>query len=97
MSDKDSLVWVGHRDADFCWLFSHAFIFLLGATALEPSVSLVVFLVVVLLFWLIFAVVADMAKNRGHSPWPWWIKSVFWSPFGSMIVLWLFFDVVDDE
>ncbi len=41
------------------------------------------------LFWLI----GNMARARGHSPWPWWILAVFWSPFGSIIILWLFFPV----
>lgn len=49
------------------------------------------------LIYLIFAVVGDMAKARGHSPWLWWFISLVWSPFGSMFVLWLFFDVQDEE
>ncbi len=64
---------------------------------MEFSLPLIVLLVAVLLFWLIFWTVGEMARARGHSPWPWWIISLCWSPFGSMVVLWLFFDVVDDE
>ncbi len=60
-------------------------------------IALIFLLVFVVVTWLIFAVVGDMAKDRGHSPWPWWIISFFWSPFGSMFVLWLFFDVVETD
>jgi uncharacterized RDD family membrane protein YckC len=45
------------------------------------------------LIYFVFAKVGDMAKARGHSPWPWWFISLAWSPFGSMFVLWLFFRV----
>ncbi len=64
---------------------------------LDLLVPLLVLVFAILVIWLIFSVVGDMAKARGHSPWPWWIISVFWSPFGSMIVLWLFFDVADED
>ena len=39
----------------------------------------------------ILKIVGDMAVARGHSPWAWWFVSLAWSPFGSMFVLWLFF------
>lgn len=48
--------------------------------------------------WLIFALfqtVGDMAVKRGHNPWPWWLLCLYWSPFGSIVVLWLFFKPVD--
>lgn len=45
------------------------------------------------LIYFIFAKVGNMASARGHSPWPWWFISLAWSPFGSMLVLWLFFPV----
>lgn len=41
--------------------------------------------------WLLFKWIGDMARARGHSPWPWWFISLAWSPFGSIFVLWLFF------
>ncbi len=41
--------------------------------------------------WLIFAIVWQMAEDRGHNPWAWIIVSLCWSPFGSMFVLWMFF------
>ncbi|NOD88372.1 MULTISPECIES: hypothetical protein [unclassified Ruegeria] len=64
---------------------------------MEVGLPLILLLIGVLLFCLIFWAVGEMAKDRGHSPWPWWIVSVFWSPFGSMVVLWLFFDILDDK
>ncbi len=63
--------------------------------SVEGLVALIGMLAVLALVWVIFSIVGDMARDRGHSPWPWWIVSLCWSPFGSMIVLWLFFDVVD--
>ncbi|CUK19852.1 hypothetical protein RUE5091_04437 [Ruegeria denitrificans] len=63
---------------------------------LEALLPLLIFTLVILVIWLIFSVVGDMARARGHSPWPWWIISLCWSPFGSMLVLWIFFDVVDE-
>jgi uncharacterized membrane protein len=48
--------------------------------------------------WLIFALfqtVGDMAVKRGHNPWPWWLLSLSWSPFGSIIVMWLLFKPID--
>ncbi len=58
--------------------------------------ALLLFLCII---YLIFAAVGDMARARGHSPWPWWFISLAWSPFGSMFVLWMFFDLQgkDDE
>lgn len=60
-------------------------IFSLAASALFFALSI----------WLIFALfqlVGDMAVKRGHNPWPWWLLSLSWSPFGSIIVMWLFFE-----
>jgi len=51
----------------------------------------------VIIIWQLFALVGDMAEEREHSPWPWWILSVIWSPFGSIIILWMFFDVIEDK
>ena len=48
--------------------------------------------------WLIFAlfkIVGDMAIKRGHNPWPWWLLSLSWSPIGSILIMWLFFDIQD--
>ena len=47
--------------------------------------------------YLTFSLVGDMATARGHSPWPWWAISLLLSPFGSMLLLWVFFDVEDEE
>ena len=49
------------------------------------------------LIYFVFAVVSNMARARGHSPWPWWFISLAWSPFGAMVVLWMFFDIQDRE
>ncbi|MCV6823583.1 MULTISPECIES: hypothetical protein [Halocynthiibacter] len=43
--------------------------------------------------YLLFAIIGDMAKARGHSPWAWWTMSLLWSPIGSIFVLWLFFPI----
>ena len=56
------------------------------------AIALVLFII-----WQLFALIGDMAEDRGHSPWPWWILAVMWSPFGSIIILWMFFDVVEDK
>lgn len=63
----------------------------------EAFVPLLFVVFALLILWLVFSTVGDMAEARGHSPWPWWIISVCWSPFGSMIVMWLFFPVLDEE
>ncbi len=44
-----------------------------------------------------FVVIRDMAARRGHSPWPWWIIALCGSPFGAMLLLWLFFDVTETD
>ncbi len=49
---------------------------------MEIGLPLIFLLVAVLLTCLVFSIVGDMAKARGHSPWPWWIISLCWSPFG---------------
>lgn len=49
------------------------------------------------LVWQVFALVGDMARDRGKDPVPWWILSIFWSPFGSMLILWAFYDRKDGE
>lgn len=50
----------------------------------------------VAMIWLIralFVLVGEMARARGHNPWPWWLLSLAWSPLGAIVVLWLFFPV----
>jgi hypothetical protein len=42
-------------------------------------------------FWSFFATIGSMARDRGQSPWTWWMLSLFWSPFGSIAVMWFFF------
>ena len=65
---------------------------------LEMSTVLVILPFLLYVIYLIFAVEGEMARARGHSPWPWWFISLAWSPFGSMFVLWMFFDVqVEDN
>jgi len=53
-------------------------------------------LLIAIFFWLLRKV-GNMAKARGHNPWPWWILSIVWSLFGSIIILWLFFKVKEEE
>ncbi|MGB0158585.1 hypothetical protein [Thalassovita mediterranea] len=58
--------------------------------------TIVAFLFILIFFYAVYALFAhigDMARRRGHSPWPWWIISVLWSPFGSIAILWLFFEI----
>jgi len=43
--------------------------------------------------WQVFAIVGEMAEDRRHNPWPWWLLSLAWSPFAVMFILWLFFPV----
>jgi len=55
-------------------------------------------LLLIALIWFtcaLFALVGDMARDRGHNPWPWWLLSLSWSPIGSIVVMWLFFDPID--
>jgi len=63
----------------------------------ESLFALVAFGLVIAVFLLLLQTVGDMAKSRGHSPWPWWILFFVWSPFGSIIILWLFFDVLEED
>ncbi|MGR3815188.1 MAG: hypothetical protein ACU0AU_13915 [Cognatishimia activa] len=58
-----------------------------------PVLALIMLVLVLLFFWLLFSHIGDMARRRGHSPWPWWFLSVVWSPFGSIFVLWFFFPI----
>lgn len=48
------------------------------------------------LFYWIFATVWQMAEARGRNPWFWFLVSLCWSPFGSMFVLWAFYEVRSD-
>lgn len=50
-----------------------------------------------LMGWLLFSHIGDMARRREHNPWGWWFLSVVWSPFGSIFVLWAFFDIKDES
>ncbi len=45
----------------------------------------------------LFVIVGDMASARGHNPWPWWLLSLAWSPFAVMFILWVFFDVSENQ
>lgn len=51
---------------------------------------------VAVIVWL-FAVAGTMARRRNHSPWPWWLLSIAWSPLVSILILWIFFSVSDDD
>lgn len=63
---------------------------------IETIFALAVFGLKIAIVLLLLGKVRDMAKARGHSPWPWWILFFVWSPFGSMIILWVFFDVKEE-
>ncbi len=57
---------------------------------MEIAVSLLMYVFVIGVIIVLFVWVGDMAKARGHSPWPWWILSFFTSPFLAIIIMWLF-------
>jgi len=61
---------------------------------MEGFLTLAFLGVLAVLVWLVFAFVADMATARGQNPTLWVMVSIFWTPFGSMFVLWLFCPVV---
>ncbi len=63
----------------------------------EMLLILTAIVLVPALIFLIFSIVGDMAVARGHSPWPWWLLSLAWSPFATMIIMWLFFSVQDED
>lgn len=48
---------------------------------------------IVVIVWALFSLVGEMARVRGHNPWPWWLLSIAWSPVASIIILWMFFEV----
>lgn len=41
--------------------------------------------------WALYATVGEMAQDRGHSRWIWWMISMVWSPFIVIFVMWLLF------
>ena len=59
---------------------------------MDSAIISYVFIVFAIIIYLsLFVVVGDMAKARGHNPWPWWLLSLVWSVVGSIAILWLFF------
>ncbi|PHQ98869.1 MAG: hypothetical protein COB39_06970 [Marinosulfonomonas sp.] len=48
---------------------------------------------IVWIVWLIYALVWQMAQDRGHNPWGWLFISLFMSPFGAIFTMWLFFPI----
>ena len=63
----------------------------------EVILALTFILLVPLLIYLFFSIVGDMAVDRGHNPWPWWLLSIAWSPIITMIIMVMFFPVLDDD
>ena len=59
----------------------------------DALVTVLVYAVIVVIIWQVFALVWQMAEDRGHNPWGWMFISLCWSPFGSMFVMWLFFPI----
>ncbi|MCG7494773.1 hypothetical protein MHM86_14555 [Thalassobius sp. Cn5-15] len=64
---------------------------------MESILTLGVLLFFFYLIYLLFAHIGAMARRRGHNPWPWWVISVLWSPFGSIAILWLFFAIKSND
>ena len=49
------------------------------------------------LIWSLFVIIADMARERGRDPAGWVLLGLFWSPFGSMFLLWFVGDADTKE
>jgi hypothetical protein len=60
---------------------------------IDGILPLFVLALMVVIVWALFSLVGEMARDRGHNPWPWWLLSFAWSPIASIIILWLFFSV----
>jgi hypothetical protein len=61
----------------------------------ELIAALLLFAAAIWLMYALFALVGDMARDRGHNPWPWWLLSLSWSPIGPIVVMWLFFPPIE--
>jgi hypothetical protein len=72
----------------FVKAITNVFIDFIASLAMIAYVIAIIWLIV----WL-FKTVGEMARRRGHNPWPWWLLSLAWSPFAVMLILWVFFDV----
>lgn len=64
---------------------------------IEVILPLFCLALIIVIVWALFSLVGEMARDRGHNPWPWWLLSIAWSPIASIIVLWLFFSVEDSR
>lgn len=64
---------------------------------LEYLIIVLIAIVVLAALYLFLGLVRDMAKERGHNPWPWWLLSLAWSPIPTIIIMWLFFPPLTDE
>lgn len=60
---------------------------------MEAILTLVIFGVVLWLIWCLFALVGDMAENRGQDRLLWQVVALVINPFGAIIILWLFCSV----
>ncbi|MCZ4269035.1 hypothetical protein O4H48_14135 [Rhodobacteraceae bacterium G21628-S1] len=63
----------------------------------DVILPLFVLALMVVIVWALFSLVGEMARDRGHNPWPWWLLSIAWSPIASIIILWLFFSVEESN
>ncbi|WP_065332158.1 hypothetical protein [Tritonibacter mobilis] len=64
---------------------------------IDGILPLFVLALMVVIIWALFSLVGEMARDRGHNPWPWWLLSIAWSPIASIIILWLFFSVEESN
>ena len=62
----------------------------------ETLLALIMFVALCWVIYALFALVGDMARVRGHNPWPWWLLSLAWSPLACIVIMWLFFSVKDE-
>ena len=62
-----------------------------------PILALIILVFVVLCVWFLFSHIGDMARRREHNPWAWWLLAIFWSPIGSIFILWAFFPIKNES
>jgi hypothetical protein len=62
---------------------------------IELIAALLLIAAAIWLTYVLFALVGNMARDRGHNPWPWWLLSLSWSPIGSIVIMWLFFAPIE--
>lgn len=60
---------------------------------IETALILAIFIGAILIIWQLFAMVGDMAEDRGQDRFLWQVVALFINPVMAMLVLWVFCDV----